>query len=168
MFGKSKKPEIIGAKNKIAVARQMRDRAMAEMQAKGAEMKKQSQAVPVTVVYCLAVVFAMLVTDSGSNPFASLHPTGFSDIDRLLTGSGIPVIMGDRELDRLIVVLFRGFAFFLAGGFIPFLAFVVLRISDRARINPLVMCWGMLILVPMAYYLSDGLADTFNQLMSGF
>ncbi len=169
MFGKDKKKDIVGAKEKIATAKRLRNQAQTEMLQKIGQAKSYSQAIPITFVYVLAVLYAMFLTDANSSLFANIRLTGDHGLDQLLTGSSVPVLVGDRALDRLFTILIRGFAFFIAAGIIPLVSYIVLRIADRTRLNPLVVCWGSIVTLPLlCYIMSDNLLPALKDVIDGF
>jgi hypothetical protein len=152
MFGKKPKHTVpTGAIDKIAMAKRMREATRDEMQFRGGKPPTRSQTIPVAIVFAISVILSLLMTDGGSNPLSGLHPTGIYFIDHLLTGTDIPPLTGDADMDRLAAILLRGGAFFLMTGFIPFLAFVAVRMSGKGGLSPLVACWGAGILCMLVF-----------------
>jgi hypothetical protein len=98
-----------------------------------------SPAIPATMVFVLCVIFAMLIGDD-TVFLSKLHLTGASEIDRYLTQAN-PTIMGDKDIDRLIVIFGRGLALFLVTGLVPLVSWVFSQMLGRQRIHPLVICW---------------------------
>jgi hypothetical protein len=153
----------VGAKEKIAAAQRIREANRATM-LQGGKARQYSQTIPVTIIFVLAVAIAMFVTDDGGM-LAGWRPTGIHTFDRILTGSEIPFITGDREMDRLVVVLIRGAAFFVAAGLIPLLALVLVKITT-GRINSLVACWILIVAAPGLLYLwKDLLLPAFSDIV---
>jgi hypothetical protein len=153
MFGEKKKKTVpVGALDKFAVAQKMREDAQAEMLRKtGGIQELPSQTIPVTIVFVLSVVFALLLTDGGSNPFTGWHPTGIYTIDNILTGKDIASIAGDKDIDHLIVILIRGVAIFFMAGIVPLFSFIFLRLGGK-NVTPLVACWGVSIVLPIVVF----------------
>lgn len=168
MFGKGKYKAPVGAAEKLAMAQKLRETIRAGALAGGGKAKTYSQTTPVTIIFVLAVVIAMLMTDGSNSLLAGWHPTGLSSLDRLLTGSEIPHMTGDGDMDRLAVIFIRGGALFLFTGLFPLAALMTLRLSG-GRLNPLIACWLMLVILPVALYFSkDILLPAISDILSGF
>lgn len=154
MFGRNKKPEApTGAREKIEAARKLREagRYNINMSSGGDDIRYPSQMIPVAVVYGLATILAMLLTDSASSPLSGLHLTGVSSIDHFVTSTDIATITGDRDEDRLFTVLGRGAAFFVLTGLVPGIAYVIERFFFYKRVMPLIICWGVIVAVMLSY-----------------
>lgn len=161
MFGFGKKKVLpIGAAEKIAAAERMREAARLEMlQKTGGIQEAPSQTVPLAIVFGMAVIFALVLVESGNNPFSGWHPTGISSIDSLLVGSDIPSIMGDGDIDKLIVIMIRGIFYFLMAGLIPLFSLIIMRLTGKS-LTPLVACWGVTIALPgICYFLVPFIMD---------
>jgi len=149
-----KPPEFIGASAKLAAAERMRQAAHEEAEY-NASGKAVGQAIPVTIVFVMAVLLAMLpVGDIFVTADWSL--TGIDSVDQLLFGAEIQKFTGDADLDRLIAILVRGSALFLLTGVAPFFASVAARIFGKNRLNPFVACWGAFVALPLLYFLWNG------------
>jgi len=154
-WDKNEPPEFIGASSKRTAAERMRQ-AASDAGENNVPVSSSSQIIPVTVIFVLAAGFAALLLEGARPGLSGWMPAGMHDIDQLLAGASVQKITGDADLDRLIVILVRGAALFLATGIVPFLAAAAARIVGKNRLNPFVACWGVLISLPLFYLLWGG------------
>lgn len=160
-FGEKKPPALVGAKEKLRAAQELRvKKYLAEAKAKGIgkEERSASQAVPVTLFYVLSVIFAALLTESNALARMGWHIVNNSQLNRILVGGGIPAVTGDADIDKLIVLFSRGALIFIATGIFPFVGFLLMKYLDR-KVNPYTAIWGVGIIIPMIYFLFSANLD---------
>ncbi len=107
----------------------------------------RGQAIPVTLVYGISVIFAMFLVDA-EPPTASEG----TSIMKALFGPGIQAFTGEADMDRLIAILSRGAGIFLLTGLIPLMALVLTFLFSKRRLHPMTACWLALVLVPLFLY----------------
>ena len=155
MFGFGKKKIPAGATEKIELAKKMRAEGRYNVNQKGGggETRYPSQAVPIAIVYVFATLLSALLTSSGSStPLSSMHFTGISSIDNVISGTDIVSFVGNEDEDRLFTILGRGLAFFILSGIVPLIAFVAENLFFKKTVMPLVICWSVIIIL-MIFYL---------------
>lgn len=156
-LGEGKDEAPLGAKDKIAAAKRLREQGYFDTRSVGGPPGYPSQTAAVALVYVLATALAMLLTDAKVNPLEGLPHTGWRLFDSLALGKDIPAVTGDSAHDRLVAILARGFVFFLAAGIIPALAALAEKLVLYKRVKPLIICWGLIAAVPLVVYLVKGL-----------
>lgn len=145
-LGDNKSNVPVGAKDKLAIAKQMREAGRYNINQQGSgSFKYPSQAAIVAVIYVLSTVLAMLLTDAKSNPFASLNLTGNHAIDQFIGGTDIHSFTGNADEDRLFTILGRGAVFFIISGLVPLISFALEKVFLYKRVQPLLICWGVII-----------------------
>ncbi len=132
----------------------------------GGETRYPSQTIAITIIYVLATVLAMRLTDNKSNPLSGMHFTGISSFDNFVTGGDIAHFTGDPDEDRLFTIMGRGLAFFALAGFVPFITLVLEKLLFSKRVMPLVLCWGVTVVLMLIYLFmpSDGIAPLIKSL----
>ncbi len=153
MFGFGKKKIPTGAREKVEIAKQMRAAGRYNVNQVGGsgDTYYPSQVIAVTIIYALATIISMFLSDSNSNPLSGMHLTGSPVVDQFITGTNIEPFTGNEDEDRLFTILGRGMAFFIVGGIVPGIAFVAERLGLRKRVIPLVICWGVIITLMLLY-----------------
>lgn len=155
MFGGKKdgeNPIVVGAKEKIRKAQMLKQgRNVMEVTSKR-EGKESSQLVPITIVYGISVIFALILTQGPLQSGAGIS-SGNPALDKALFGPGYPVFTGAVDTDMMIAVFIRGTAIFLVGGIIPFFTRFWQVFLDRARMNVYVGFWGVSVSLGLIYYL---------------
>lgn len=150
MFGRKKKVDPpTGAKEKIALAKKMRDSGHYNINLSNSggdgNIRYPSQTIPLTIIYCTATILAMLLTDGSNNPLAGLNLTGVSSIDHFVGGTDIASFTSDADQNRVLTIMGRGMAFFLIAGIVPAVAFVLEKFLFYKRVTPFLICWGVII-----------------------
>lgn len=165
-FGKTKIPT--GAREKIESAKKMYATGRYKTNEKGGgDTRYPSQTIAITIIFGLSVVLAFLINYNNSSPFSGMHLTGITSVDSFITGSDITSFTGDPDEDRLFTIMGRGAVFFVIAGFIPFLSFVLDRLFFNKRVMPVVVFWG-LSMVMLIFYLfipADGIMPFFKGIM---
>ena len=148
---KEKYQELVGASAKLAAAERMKNSKRMDSHD---DSKNQafSQAIPATVVFVFCAALVVISSEGSFFNVGGWHPTGISNLDNLLVGSTPPHLVGDGDINRLLVILVRSFALFILSGIIPFMGLMATRMTGRGRLNPLVACWGAIIVLPLLSY----------------
>jgi len=169
MFGWGKKDtKLVGAQDKLALARQIKKTSKANLQCSNNQTQTASQTIPISIIFSVAVLLALFMIDGGGTALFGGHPTGIYKLDVLLTGSSIPSLIGDADLNRVIVIFIRGFAYFLLTGLAPFIAFLLISLIGKNRLNPFVACW-LVICVMSSFYMSmNTLLPALKDIVEGF
>ena len=151
MFGKTRIPK--GAREKIETARQMQKKGYFESGSHGCggETRYPSQTFPVTLIFAFAVILAFLLTGGTSNPLAGMHFTGINSIDSFITGTDIRAFTADPDQNKVLTIMGRGLAFFALAGLVPFIAFVLQQLFFKRTVMPLVLCWGVFLILIILY-----------------
>jgi hypothetical protein len=170
-LGQKKAPPLVGAKEKLIAAQAARIRktlAQAKAMGIGKEGRSASQAVPVTLIFVLSVLFAAVLTETGALGRLGWHISSNPNLNRLLLGSGIPDVTGDPDMDKLIVLFSRGGLIFVATGIFPFFGFILAKALDR-KITPYTATWAMGIVLPLLYFFFSesfgGLMDALSEMI---
>lgn len=169
MFGSNddKSQKLVGAREKRDKAAQFRPHAY-EIKSKK-EGREGSKVVPLAVIYGIAVVFALILTEGVMDQKNIGIHTGNGAFDRMFFGPGIPSIMGSQETDRGIVIFLRGTMIFLAAGVLPLFTWLWQKIADGARMNVYLAFWGVTIGLGMIWYLAmDSLIPALNAVIDIF
>jgi len=137
--------------NKVELAKQMRDAGQLKSNFGNGEVRYPSQTVAVTLIFALSVILAFLLTDSKSNPLSGIHFTGIPGVDNFITGTDIAHFTDDPDNNKVLTIMGRGAVFFALAGFVPFISFVLERLLFHKRVMPLVICWGVTLLIFVLY-----------------
>jgi len=146
--GKDKKPELVGAKEKILKAKKFNKNYHVQSKKEG----KQSPVIPALIVLCLSVLFAFILTEGALKTGVGLR-IGNAGLDKLLFGPGQPSFTGDVDTDYGLAIVLRGIIIFLLGGIIPLCTVMWQKLLDRAQMNVYIAFWGVSIGVGLLYYL---------------
>ena len=164
---KKKETKIIGAREKIELAKRIKKASKANVYFDNNEVKIVSQTVPVAVIFMVSVVLALFLTDKGGSAFFGGFSTGFYELDLLLVGPGIPSLIGDADINRVLVIFIRGFAYFLLTGLAPLIAFLFIKIIGKNRMNPIVACWLFISILSFLYTSRDSFLSVINEFIKG-
>ncbi len=154
MFGndKNKVQKLVGAKEKREKAMQFKAQSGYDIRSKK-EGKDDSKILPLAVIYGLAAILALIMSEGVlKNSNLGIH-TGNGSFDRLFFGPGYPAFTGSQEMDLGIVVFIRATLIFLLAGILPLLTYLWQKISDGARANIYLTFWGVTIALGFLYYL---------------
>ncbi|MBU6474670.1 MAG: hypothetical protein KGL10_00235 [Alphaproteobacteria bacterium] len=155
-----------GAQEKIENARRMREAGHFNVDIHGKNIGSDtpypSQTIPVTLIYAVAIIISMIVSDNGANPLSGMHLTGIHDIDNFVTGTGNTAFTGDPNEDHLISIFARGTAFFLLAGAAPLAAALLEHLLFKKRVMPLILCWGVIITAMLFYFFGVGVVSFFK------
>jgi|GEM_PF-6193976 len=168
---KEKKEELIGASIKLATAERMRQqgRMMKHGNESDESGQSYSQTIPATIGFVFAVIVVMMAMDGSVINFSRLNLTGIRSFDDFIFGQNIPRLMGSQDLDKVIVIFSRAFAFAGIAGLFPLAGYAITKTAHRGRINPFVASWLALIASPVVYGLfSEMIAPTISDLFRGF
>ncbi|MFH1157978.1 MAG: hypothetical protein V1721_03725 [Pseudomonadota bacterium] len=169
MFRRGKKEaKLVGAHDKLALAKQIKESSQANVLFRNSKTKTPSQTVPVVAAFSVAVGLALFLTDGSGPALFGGHPTGIYKLDILLAGPGIPNLIGDADLNRVAVIFIRGFTYFLLTGLAPFIAFLFIGLTGKNRVNPLVACWLVICILSFLYMSSNTLLPALKDLGEGF
>jgi hypothetical protein len=167
MFGFGKKRAPVGATEKIEVARQMRaaGRYNINKSGGGGDASYPSQTIPITIVFVIATILAAILTEGGSNnPLSGIHLTNIPSVDSLVTGSDMATFTGDADQDKVLTIMGRGLAFFVLAGIVPLVSFVLEHIFLRKKVMPLIISWGVTVIIMMLYLCWDSIASLLKSL----
>lgn len=140
-FGKKDTAKRVGAHEKVATAKQFTN----QYQIKSKREGKQSAAIPVVILYGLAVVAAFVLGEFGGwQDGINLH-LGNPTADKLLFGPGNGNVTGDPSMDAALTIFVRGTVIFLLAGAVPVLAMMWQRLLDNSHMNMYVATAGVLI-----------------------
>ena len=157
----------IGAKEKRDTADRLRHGDAAFKSKK--EGKKQGHSNSVIFVFVISTVLAWLVTEHHLISGPGYHPTGAEYFDDFLAGSGVPDITGEETRDYWILIILRGLFVTLAAGFIPFITWTFVMLTDRVKGNFYLTCWGVTASVLLFGYLGWNMVlPILNELFSLF
>jgi hypothetical protein len=148
-FGNDKKPDLVGAKEKVLKAKKFNKNYQVQSKKEG---KPQSPVVPALIVLCISVLFAFILTEGVLKTGVGLR-IGNAGLDKLLFGPGQPSLTGDTDTDYGLVIFLRGIVIFILGGIIPLCTLIWQRLIDRAQMNIYVAFWGVSISLGLIYYL---------------
>ncbi len=169
LFGLGKKkPTLIGANDKLELAKRIREASKANMQFKQGKTLTANQTVPIVVIFAVSVALAFFLTDKGGSMFFGGLSTGFYKLDLLLMGPGIPSLIGDVEMNRVLVIFIRGFAYFLLTGLAPFIAFLFINVTGKNSVNAMVACWLIICIMLFLYTSKDFLLSVVKDIVKGF
>lgn len=141
----------IGATEKIAIAKRMRDDAQQKIDHDAGV--KERPAIPAAIVFALAVILAVIITDGGIHFDGGLRVTGFVRFDQMLAGINIPNTFGDGDTNRAIFMFVRGFSFFLLAGIPALLARLLMRAFDQRGLSPYMAIWAANLLLAIYYFI---------------
>ena len=148
---KDKKPQIVGAKEKLRRAEELK-RSMQADNIKARGSKKQDITAAVILIYGMSVTLALLLTmgplSKGGVGFTLPHPY----LNRLLLGSNPPALYGDADIDMVLVSIIRGTVLFCFAGIVPFVAKLWNRLRDNIHGNVYVTVWGTSIALPFLFF----------------
>lgn len=166
LFEKKEAPKIVGAKEKIRQAQMLKKgMSMEDIQSKREGKQTDSPAVSIVLIYVLSCAVAYFLMEGPWKNGAPLK-IGHSDLDDLFFGAGAAVFSGDRDIDFLITVFFRGLFIFAAGGAMPGLAFLWMRGLDRTNMNPFRTVWGVSVGVVFIYFVfKEGIIPLIETMM---
>lgn len=158
----------IGAKRKLETATQLRQEGIALKSKK--EGKPTNHWTSVVLIFVISTVLAWLVTEHHLISGPGYHPTGAGAFDDFLAGAGVLDISGDETRDYWILIALRGLFVTVATGFIPFITWLFVMITDRVKDNFYITCWGVSASVLLLGYLGWNMAlpilnDLFSLIM---
>src|SRR5690606_8182635 len=148
-FGKDKKPDLVGAKEKVLKAKKFNKNYQVQSKKEG---KPQSPVVPAAIVFCISILFAFILTEGALKTGIGFR-IGNAGLDKLLFGPGQPSLTGGEDMDYGLSILLRGIVIFLLAGIIPLFTLMWQRLLDRAHMNVYVAFWGVSVAVGLLYYL---------------
>lgn len=141
----------IGATEKLAIAKRMREVAQEKIDRNAGV--KQRPAIPAAIIFALAVVLAVIITDGGIHFSGGLQVTGFPRFDQILAGINIPNTFGDGDVNRVVFMFVRGFSFFLLAGIPALLARILMRVFDQRGLSPYMAIWAANLLLAIYYFI---------------
>ena len=169
MFGwEKKKAKFVGAQDKLALAKQIKEYSKANIQFRNNETQTASQMVPVSIIFSVAVLLALFITDGRGAALFGGHPTGIYKLDLLLVGPSIPNLIGDTDINRVVVIFIRGFVYFLLTGLAPFIAFLFISLIGKNRVNSFVACWLVICIISSFYMSMNTLLPALKDIVEGF
>jgi len=125
----------------------------------------QSPAPAVALIYILSWLLAWLLAQ-GPWKTGSGFKTGHSGIDGLFFSSSTPSYIGDRDIDGLIHALVQALPIFLATGFLPFLTFLWVRLTDNNKMNIYRSFWGVSVGIFTLFFLLKALLPALGDAIS--
>jgi len=161
MFGFGKKRIPTGATEKIEIARRMREAGRFKTnQSGGGDVSYPSQTIPLTIVFVIATILAAILVEGGSsNHLSGLHLTNIPSIDSFVTGADIVSFTSDPDQNKVITIMGRGAAFFILAGIVPLVSFVLEHLFFRKKVMPLIVCWGVTVVMMLFYLCWDSIAS---------
>jgi hypothetical protein len=160
MLGLGKDDAPIGARAKIEQAKKMQASGRFNInQSGGGSTHYPSQTVPITLIYVLATLLSMMFTEGKSNPFSGMHITGYPLIDNFVTGNDIHRFTGDPDMDKAFTIMVRGLSFFVVAGIVPLLGFLAEKFFMKGKVQPFVICWGVITIIMMFYFFADDIVE---------
>lgn len=151
-FGKSRNPQVVGAKQKMTRARQIQFGPGGQEVVSKREGGGENLMIPVGIVYALACLLAMVLTEGALMKGAGIHFFSSNPKwDTIFFGPGIPQVYGEGDVNRLVVIMLRGTGIFAVAGILPFLSRVWNSLRDAAKVNLYVSFWGTTIAAPLIY-----------------
>ena len=154
MLGLEETKAPAGAREKIAMAKEMKKKGFYNSEQRrggGGPTQYPSQTIAISLIFSLAVIIAFILTGGTSNPLSGMHPTGINTVDSFVTGSDIHAFTGDPDQDKVLTIMGRGLAFFALAGVVPLIALMLEKTLFRARVMPLVICWGVTVGLMVVY-----------------
>lgn len=150
----SKDKKLVGASAKIEAARQLKESGFFDRERRrnsgGRDFGGQtypSQTIPVTIIFGLGVIIALLISWNDTNPLAGLHITGIPLFDDFVTSDKPYGFMADPDYNKIITLFIRGAIFFVLAGIIPAIAFFFERTLFHKKVPPLLLCWAATLIV---------------------
>lgn len=116
--------------------------------------KPVSPSIAIAIAFVVSCGLAMLLTEG---PIAT--GLGFSilpSIDPFLFGPGNPDIAGSPDVNRLVAVLIRGLAIFVAFGIPPLLTQAWQTLLSKQGLNPYIATWMTMVSLALAGYIVFG------------
>lgn len=162
MFGKKDGggPKLVGAREKRLQAAILKGGQQGQEIQSKREGKGQDPKVTGLLIYGLSCGVATLAATVGPLKNGANVSTGARFIDDLLNMK----MMGDADMDFIILIFIRGLAICLLGGFLPFMAFFWSRILDKTGMNVYLTVWGVAVGLPLVYFLLLSLAPVFTEI----
>ncbi len=163
MFGGDKNNRLVGAKEKHEKSLKFKPGNFTVKSKR--EGKNPSPIIPLAVIYGIAVILAMFLTEGPFKEGVGLR-TGNGTFDSTFFGPGIPSFTGTPDTDRGIAVFLRGTLLFLLGGFLPLCTYLWQKLVDNARMNVYMGFWGVTLGLALLYYLGrDTLGPLFKEIL---
>ncbi len=150
-YGEDEQNRVVGATEKRQRAQKY---SAAAKRSFSSHTKPVSPSIAVAIAFVVSCGLAMLLTEG---PIATgLGFSVFPAIDQFLFGPGNPDIAGSPDVNRLIAVLIRGLAIFVAFGIPPLLTQVWQTMLSKQGLNPYIATWMTMVSLALAGYIVFG------------
>jgi len=157
---------LVGASAKLAAAERMRqqDRLKKEVgDNSDAFGQCYSQTVPFTAGFIVAALIAIMNMGGGIIDLTGLSLTGSRSFDGFLFGTDVPYILGNNDVDQILVIFIRAFLYCLIAAVIPGIGYGLAQIGNKGQVSPYTACWGAMLLSPFVYWvLTSFIVPIFN------
>lgn len=154
MFGSRKKASrIVGAKEKIMTAQMLRQAQLVEKVKTQREGGEAGPSAMLAVICGFSLLLSYFLTEGPLKDNAGIDIVGDHDIDKLLSGPGIPSFTGESDWDFLITLFGRALIIVLLAGLVPFLTWSWQQLIDSARMRPYIGVWAMGVALPTVGFL---------------